>query len=138
MKKQQNAAQTTAMKMDAKERSKERKKIVEGKIDKKTQALDALKATRDARIARAQEKDKQRMEQEKKREENAADDDLDLLKDDAVSSVVGEKKMKKLKASDIYSDDSGSDSKDEDDTKDRKRSQSSSSSSSSDSEHEER
>jgi len=138
MKKAQNAAQSTAMKMDAKERSKERKKTVEGKVDKKTQAMDALKATRDARIARAQEKEKLRLEQEKKREENA-DDDLDLLKeDDKVSSVAGDKKIKKLKASDIYSDDSGSESKDEDDNKERKRSQSSSSSSSSDSEPEER
>lgn len=129
------------MKMDAKERSKERKKTVEGKVDKKTQALDALKASREARIARTQEKDKQRLEQEKKREE-AGDDDDDLLKDDGVSSVVGDsKKLRKLRASDIYSDDSGSDSKDEDDVKDRNRKRSkssSSSSSSSDSEPEER
>lgn len=135
MKKQQNTTQSAVLKMDAKERSKERKKTVEGKVDKKTQALDALKATREAKVARAQEKDKQRQEQEKRKEE-AADDEFDLLKEEG--SVVGEKKMRKLKASDIYSDDSGSESKDEDEPNDRKRSQSSSSSSSSDSEQEER
>lgn len=101
-------------KMDAKERSKERKKTVENKIDKKSQAMDALKARREDRKARLEEKEKLRYEEEQKRQETVPEDDIDLanLKDDA-STVSGvDKSRKKLKASDIYSDDSDGSSSD--------------------------
>jgi len=99
--------------MDAKVRSQERKKTVEAKVDKKTQAMDALKATRDAKIQRAQEKEKEkiRKEAEMKRDDDD-EDDMGMKKDDDGVSTAGDKKhQKKLKTSDIYSDDSeGSDS----------------------------
>ncbi|CAG7833596.1 unnamed protein product [Allacma fusca] len=96
-------------KMDAKERSKERKKTVENKVDKKTQAMDALKARREDRKARLEEKEKLRVEEEQKKAETVADDDFDIpsSKDETASTASGiEKSKKKLKASDIYSDDS--------------------------------
>jgi RNA polymerase-associated protein RTF1 len=129
--------------MDVKVRSQERKKTVEGKVDKKTQAMDALKASRDAKIQRQQEKEEKiKKEQDRKRENrNRDDDDLDLKRDsDAASSVGGDKRAKKLKASDVYSDDSGSDY--EDDNKkikqEKDKSASDSDSRSSDSEDDER
>ncbi|EEB12218.1 RNA polymerase-associated protein RTF1, putative [Pediculus humanus corporis] len=95
-------------KMDHKERSKERKKTVEenrGKVDKKAHAMNLLKARR---------------EEKKERDEND------------VEEKTGNKT--KLKASDIYSDDSGSDSeKSEKKPAARTRSSSSSSRSSTDS-----
>jgi hypothetical protein len=44
--------------MDAKVRSQERKKTVEAKVDKKTQAMEALKANRDEKLKRQAEKEK--------------------------------------------------------------------------------
>ncbi|XP_057373995.1 RNA polymerase-associated protein Rtf1-like [Daphnia carinata] len=86
---------------DVKERSKERKKTVEenkGRTDKKAQAMNALKARREEKKER-EEKEKQRMED---RKNDDKDGDLDGVSADA--------NKKKLKASDVYSDDSGSDS----------------------------
>lgn len=97
--------------MDAKERSKERKKTVEGKVDKKSQAMDLLKAKREAKMEREAEKEKARIEQEKRREvtTTVVEELFDNIKDDISSVSVAERSMKKkLKASDIYSDDSGS------------------------------
>lgn len=122
--------------IDAKIRSQERKKTVEGKVDKKSQAMDALKASRDAKKQRAEERErekKNRQESERKRDDG--DDDMDFKRENDSSSVVGDKKQKKLKASDVYSDDSGSDS--DDDVKKERRS-SDSDSRSSDSEDEDR
>lgn len=114
---------TDEFQMDAKVRSQERKKTVEAKTDKKSQAMDLLKASRDAKIQRAHEKEKMRMEKEKRREErNNADDNDDYRKDDDTSSSVGEKKVKKLNTSDVYSDDSGSDNETEVVKKDKKKS----------------
>ena len=96
-------------KTDAKERSKERKKTVEAKVDKKTQAMDLLKAKREAKKERAEEKEKQRIEEMSRR-----DDDYDLAteKDDLdTKSTITERSgpRRKLKTEDIYSDDSASD-----------------------------
>lgn len=125
------------LQMDAKVRSQERKKTVEGKVDKKSQAMDALKASRDAKIQRQQEKAKIRQERDKKRDDGD-DDDLDLKKDSDAASSVGDKRMKKLKASDVYSDDSGSEYEDDKRSKDKEKSASDSDSRSSDSEDDER
>ncbi|XP_066903278.1 RNA polymerase-associated protein RTF1 homolog [Halyomorpha halys] len=112
-------------KMDVKDRSKERKKAVEenrGKTDKKAQAMNLLKARREERKEREEKEKQQKAAEEKKREEEEV---TGKDGEDSDESVSGAKT--KLKASDIYSDDSGSDS---DDGKPSKRSSSPSRSSS--------
>ncbi|KAL0273497.1 UNVERIFIED_CONTAM: hypothetical protein PYX00_006144 [Menopon gallinae] len=120
----------SAMKMDPKERSKERKKTVEenrGKVDKKAQAMTLLKARREEKKERV-EKEKQRIEDEKRKEDQEKD-----MEDGADVEEKTANKTK-LKASDIYSDDSGSDTdKSEKKPAQRARSSSTSSRSSTDS-----
>ncbi|XP_045540580.1 RNA polymerase-associated protein Rtf1 [Papilio machaon] len=72
--------------------------------DRRQNAMAALRAQRDAKATRTEHKQRKRMEQEKDK-----DDD-----DDADAEIIGgtSKQSVKLKASDIYSDDSGSDSED--------------------------
>ncbi|XP_014206149.1 RNA polymerase-associated protein RTF1 homolog [Copidosoma floridanum] len=88
---------------DPKERSKDRKKTIEEKQDKKSSAMAMLKARREEKRER-EEKEKQRMEEQK---QQSKDDEEELEGDHKGSKT-------KLKASDIYSDDSGSSSSDED------------------------
>lgn len=83
--------------IDHKERSKERKKNIEenrGKVDKRVNAMAELKARREGKQKREEQESIRREEQRKKDEEDA---------------VLGTSKNAiKLKASDIYSDDSES------------------------------
>lgn len=113
---------------DPKERSKERKKNVEANRtdDKRSNAMALLKARREGRAKREEEEAKRQAEKEKE------DEKLEELEG------VGGKSSVKLKASDIYSDDSGSSSSSEDEkpTERRSKSSDSSSRSSSDSEDE--
>ncbi|KAK4872946.1 hypothetical protein RN001_014975 [Aquatica leii] len=84
--------------VDHKERSKERKKNIEenrGKVDKRVNAMAELKARREGKLKREEMESMRREEQRKKDEEEA------VLSSSGKSSV-------KLKASDIYSDDSES------------------------------
>lgn len=114
--------------IDHKERSKERKKTVEenrGKVDKRVNAMAELKARREGTKQRREEQEVARREEQKKKEEEK----------DEISSPG--KKEVKLKASDIYSDDSESDSKTSPPRAPTQRSRSSSSSSSSEAEEEE-
>uniref|UniRef100_A0ABD2WN22 Plus3 domain-containing protein n=1 Tax=Trichogramma kaykai TaxID=54128 RepID=A0ABD2WN22_9HYME len=101
---------------DPKERSKDRKKAIDEKQDKKSSAMALLKARREEKRER-EEKEKQRIEEQ--RRENKDDEE----------ELEGEHKAfkTKLKASDIYSDDSGSSSDDSDKETSRRRSSSSSS-----------
>ncbi|XP_013145466.1 PREDICTED: RNA polymerase-associated protein Rtf1-like [Papilio polytes] len=87
--------------------------------DRRQNAMAALRAQRDAKATRTEHKQRKRLEEEKDK-----DDD-----DDADAEIIGgtSKQSVKLKASDIYSDDSGSDS--EDNKSQGRRSSSSSSSS---------
>ncbi|GBP87444.1 RNA polymerase-associated protein Rtf1 [Eumeta japonica] len=97
----------------------ERKKNVD---DKRLNAMAALRAQRDAKATRSDNRQKKKMEEEKNL--NKEDDD------DADAEIIGStsKQSVKLKASDIYSDDSGSDS-DENKSTGRRSSTSASSSS---------
>lgn len=109
---------------DPKERSKERKKNVEMNRtdDKRSNAMAMLKARREGKIKREEEeakKEAQRKQEEEKEEIEG----------------VGGKSSVKLKASDIYSDDSGSES---DEKMSDKRSTTSSKSSGSESEEDEK
>ncbi|KXJ77757.1 hypothetical protein RP20_CCG006686 [Aedes albopictus] len=101
---------------DPKERSKERKKNVEANRtdDKRSNAMAMLKAKREGKAKREEE------EAKKEAQRKAETEDKDDLED------VPGGKSKKLKASDIYSDDSGSDSEDEKKSDRRSRSGSSS------------
>ncbi|KAK0092099.1 hypothetical protein PV326_002205 [Microctonus aethiopoides] len=83
---------------DPKERSKDRKKTIEEKQDKKSHAMSLLKQRREERKER-EEKEKQRMEQQQQQSK----DEEEELEDDHKGG-----NKTKLKASDIYSDDSGS------------------------------
>ncbi|XP_003744270.1 RNA polymerase-associated protein RTF1 homolog [Galendromus occidentalis] len=83
---------------DVSMRSKERKKNLEGRQDKKSQAIQSLKAEREK---------KKKAEEERKEKE-------DTKKDSGA--------LKKLKASDIYSDDDSSDSESDSDASSTKRS----------------
>ncbi|XP_011298403.1 RNA polymerase-associated protein Rtf1 [Fopius arisanus] len=83
---------------DPKERSKDRKKTIEEKQDKKSNAMALLKARREERRER-EEKEKARIEQQ---QAQSKDDEEELDDDHKGGSKT------KLKASDIYSDDSGS------------------------------
>lgn len=82
---------------DPKERSKDRKKTIEEKQDKKFHAMSLLKARREEKKER-EEKEKQRIEQQQQQLK-----DIEELEDDHKGG-----NKTKLKASDIYSDDSGS------------------------------
>lgn len=113
--------------LDLKERILERKKTVEenrGKSDRKFQAMNLLKARREEKRER-EEKEKQKVEQEKNKDEEYRENESD--KND---SIVSRGNKTKLKASDVYSDDSGSSSDEEKDSKTEKKRHISSSSSS--------
>ncbi|XP_053683966.1 RNA polymerase-associated protein Rtf1 [Sabethes cyaneus] len=89
---------------DPKERSKERKKNVEANRtdDKRSNAMAMLKAKREGKAKREEE------EAKREAQRKAETEDKDELED-----VPGGKSSQKLKASDIYSDDSGSSSEEE-------------------------
>ncbi|KAL0133478.1 hypothetical protein PUN28_000904 [Cardiocondyla obscurior] len=84
---------------DPKERSKDRKKTIEEKQDKKFHAMSLLKARREEKKER-EEKEKQRIEQQQQQSKDMEEEELE-------DDHKGANKTK-LKASDIYSDDSGS------------------------------
>ncbi|XP_070152242.1 RNA polymerase-associated protein Rtf1 [Polyergus mexicanus] len=84
---------------DPKERSKDRKKTIEEKQDKKFHAMSLLKARREEKKER-EEKEKQRIEQQQQQSKDIEEEELE-------NDHKGGNKTK-LKASDIYSDDSGS------------------------------
>ncbi|CAH0381652.1 unnamed protein product [Bemisia tabaci] len=98
--------------LDAKERSKDRKKTIEenrGKQDKKAQAMNLLKARREEKKEREEKEKQQKAEKDKRKEEEEEGKEED--EDDDKEKRENEKANKtKLKASDIYSDDSASDS----------------------------
>lgn len=89
---------------DPKERSKERKKNVEANRtdDKRSSAMAMLKARREGKQKREEEEAAKRQAKER---EDERDDKLE-----GVASGKSSSAAVKLKASDIYSDDSGSDS----------------------------
>ncbi|XP_030374033.1 RNA polymerase-associated protein Rtf1 [Scaptodrosophila lebanonensis] len=113
---------------DHKERSKERKKNVEANKtdDKRSNAMALLKAKREGKAKREEEEAKRQAERER-------DDEKEELE-----SVSGCKSAVKLKASEIYSDDSGSSDWDEDEKPTGKRSRSNSSKATSESEDDEK
>lgn len=89
--------QTDFSSIDHKERSKERKKNIEenrGRVDKRVNAMAELKARREDKQKREEAEEKRKEEQRKKDEEDAI--------------LLANKNAVKLKASDIYSDDSES------------------------------
>ncbi|KNC22341.1 hypothetical protein FF38_04550, partial [Lucilia cuprina] len=112
---------------DHKERSKERKKNVEMNRtdDKRSNAMALLKAKREGKAKREEEEAKRQAQKER-------DDEKDELE-----SVTGGKSSVKLKASEIYSDDSGSSDWEDDEKPSAKRTPSNSSKYSSESEDEE-
>lgn len=90
--------QTDFSSIDHKERSKERKKNIEenrGRVDKRINAMAELKARREGKQRREEAETARREEQRRKDEEEAA-------------ILSSNKNSIKLKASDIYSDDSES------------------------------
>lgn len=92
--------QTDYSSIDHKERSKERKKNIEenrGRVDKRVNAMAELKARREGKQRREEAETARREEQRKKDEEEAG--------------LISNKNSVKLKASDIYSDDSESEGK---------------------------
>lgn len=95
--------------LDLKERVLERKKTVEenrGKAGSKFDAMKLLKARRDEKREREEKEKQHKIEQEKLKEEQANAD-----KDSASEETITARSHKtKLKASDVYSDDSGSSS----------------------------
>ncbi|XP_030766136.1 RNA polymerase-associated protein Rtf1 [Sitophilus oryzae] len=98
--------QTDFTSIDHKERSKERKKNIEenrGKAEnKRVNAMAELKARREGKQKREEaEEERKRKEEEKKRQEEEE------------SELLSKKNETKLKASDIYSDDSDSDNAEE-------------------------
>lgn len=114
---------------DHKERSKERKKNVEMNRtdDKRSNAMALLKAKREGKAKREEEEARRQAEQDREEEK------------DELESVSGSKSAVKLRASEIYSDDSGSSDWDEDKPAGkRSRSNSTSSKGSSESEEEEK
>ncbi|XKL61623.1 hypothetical protein PGB90_001456 [Kerria lacca] len=130
--------------LDLKERVLERKKMVEenrGKVDKKFHAMNLLKARREEKREREEKEKQQKIEQEKLKEEQAGSGEKDSANEETITSR-GHKT--KLKASDVYSDDSGSSSDNDSVTSKQKQkpkndnSSSNSSSSSSDSDTEAR
>lgn len=140
MKKKKDHDKKKELKMDPKERSKERKKTVEenrGRTEnKKAAAMDMLKKRREEKLKREESERQKRVDDEKKKEEEkgrGSDDDReDRDGDDSDGkSAGGGSSRTKLKASDIYSDDSGSESDKSDKGSRRGRRSSSSGSSSS-------
>ncbi|XP_075214712.1 RNA polymerase-associated protein Rtf1 [Lycorma delicatula] len=136
MKKKKGTQKKKEERLDPKERSKERKKTVEenrGKMDKKAQAMNLLKARREERKEREEKEKQQKIEQEKRKEEEVANKKESGEQEDEGEDgdSSGERSRTKLKASDIYSDDSGSgsDSDGGKSTKSKSRARSSSSSS---------
>lgn len=105
---------------DPKERSKDRKKTIEEKQDKKFHAMTLLKARREEKRER-EEKEKQRMEQQQQQSKDMEEEELE-------DDHKGGNKTK-LKASDIYSDDSASSDSGEDEPATKQTSQRRSSSS---------
>lgn len=108
-KKQQSASdrKNDQPSLELKERVLERKKTVEenrGKVDKKFHAMTLLKAKREEKKER-EEKEKEKIKQEKLIEEQLATNED--------NSTTSKASKTKLKASDIYSDDSGSSSDDD-------------------------
>lgn len=103
---------------DPKERSKDRKKTIEEKQDKKSHAMLQLKARREERKER-EEKEKQRIELQQQQSKDMEEEELE-------GDHKGGNKTK-LKASDIYSDDSGSsdsgEEEEEDDDEEKQQSQ---------------
>ncbi|XP_065206653.1 RNA polymerase-associated protein RTF1 homolog [Planococcus citri] len=100
--------------LDLKERILERKKTVEenrGKVDKKFHAMSLLKARREEKKEREEKEKQQKIEQEKLKEEQTANSGKDSANED--DSIVSRGPKTKLKASDVYSDDSGSCSEDD-------------------------
>lgn len=91
---------------DPKERSKDRKKTIEEKQDKKFHAMSLLKARREEKKER-EEKEKQRIEQQQQQSKDIEEEELE-------DDHKGGANKTKLKASDIYSDDSGSSDSGED------------------------
>ncbi|KAH8254256.1 hypothetical protein KR032_009156 [Drosophila birchii] len=124
----QGAAAGVADYFDHKERSKERKKNVEANKtdDKRSNAMALLKAKREGKAKREEEEAKRMAERDR-------DDEKEELE-----SVSGCKSAVKLKASEIYSDDSGSSDWDEEEKPTGKRSRSNSSKASSESEDDEK
>lgn len=112
---------------DHKERSKERKKNVEMNRtdDKRSNAMALLKAKREGKAKREEEEAKRQAQKEREDEK------------DELESVTGGKSSVKLKASEIYSDDSGSSEWEDDEKPSVKRTPSNSSKYSSESEDEE-
>lgn len=112
---------------DHKERSKERKKNVEMNRtdDKRSNAMALLKAKREGKAKREEEEAKRQAQKEHEDEK------------EELESVTGGKSTVKLKASEIYSDDSGSSDWEEDEKPTGKRSRSNSSKYSSESEDDE-
>ncbi|XP_046491657.1 RNA polymerase-associated protein Rtf1 [Neodiprion pinetum] len=106
---------------DPKERSKDRKKTIEEKQDKKFHAMSLLKARREEKKER-EEKEKQRIELQQQQSKDAEEEELE-------DDHKGGSNKTKLKASDIYSDDSGSSDSQEEDEPARTTSQRRSSSS---------
>lgn len=93
--------------LDLKERVLERKKTVEkNRGDKKFEAMNLLKARREEKKEREEKEKQQKIEQEKLKEEQIA-------KVEADSDITSRSNKTKLKASDVYSDDSGSSSDEE-------------------------
>lgn len=103
------AAAAAAPPLDLKERVLERKKTAEenrGKAGSKFDAMKLLKARREEKREREEKEKQQKIEQEKLREEQANAD-----KDSASEDTITARSHKtKLRASDVYSDDSGSSS----------------------------
>ncbi|XP_063835386.1 RNA polymerase-associated protein Rtf1 [Ostrinia nubilalis] len=101
--------------------------------DRRQNAMAALRAQRDAKATRVEkDKQKRRLEEEKNKDKEEEDvmSDTPVCVQDADELIGGSGKQSvKLKASDIYSDDSGSDSEDNKSTGGRRSSSSSSSSS---------
>ncbi|KAL0860087.1 hypothetical protein ABMA27_010402 [Loxostege sticticalis] len=100
--------------------------------DRRQNAMAALRAQRDAKATRV-EKDKQKRRLEEEKNKDKDEEDVDVSRSfvqDADAELIGGsgKQSVKLKASDIYSDDSGSDSDDNKSTGRRSTSSSSSSS----------
>lgn len=96
---------TSAEFLDHKERSKERKKNVEANRtdDKRSNAMALLKAKREGKAKREEEEAKRQAQKDREDEK------------EELESVTGGKSAVKLKASEIYSDDSGSSDWEEDD-----------------------
>ncbi|XP_020817187.1 LOW QUALITY PROTEIN: RNA polymerase-associated protein Rtf1 [Drosophila serrata] len=124
----QAAAAGVADYFDHKERSKERKKNVEANKtdDKRSNAMALLKAKREGKAKREEEEAKRMAERDRDEEK------------EELESVSGCKSAVKLKASEIYSDDSGSSDWDEEEKPSGKRSRSNSSKASSESEDDEK